>query len=104
MRRRARRCPTRWRPDGTVCELLQEDSRLRVLRCTFPPGVGHERHYHAPNFGYTIAGGRVRITDANGVREVNLKAGGNVIGDGVAWHQIVNIGDTTIVYLVVEPK
>ena len=39
-----------------VCELLHEDAQMRVLRCTFPPGVGHEPHYHPPHFGYVLEG------------------------------------------------
>ena len=57
-----------------VCERLHEDERQRVLRCTFPPGVGHERHFHAAHFG-----------------------------DGIDWHDVLNVGDTTSVYLIVEP-
>ena len=86
-----------------VCELLHEDSKQRVLRCTFPPGVGHERHFHRPHFGYTIVGGRMRITDASGVREVDAVTGSSFSSDGVAWHEVVNIGDTTSVFLIVEP-
>ena len=26
-----------------VCERLHEDTSQRVLRCTFPPGIGHDR-------------------------------------------------------------
>ncbi|MDJ0917649.1 MAG: hypothetical protein QNJ05_07790 [Woeseiaceae bacterium] len=92
-----------WQGDP-VCERLHEDKSQRVLRCTFPPTVGHERHFHAPHFGYAIAGGRVRITDASGVREVEFATGSHSVSDGVEWHEIVNIGDTTIVYLIVEPK
>ena len=87
-----------------VCERLHEDDRQRVLRCTFEPTVGHERHFHAPHFGYAIAGGRVRITDANGVREVEFPTGSHSVSEGVDWHEIVNIGKTTIVYLLVEQK
>ena len=58
-----------------VCERLDEDSKQRILRCTFAPGVGHERHYHAPNFGYAVSGGRMQITDASGSREVDLPTG-----------------------------
>jgi len=87
-----------------VCELLRDDARQRVLRCTFPPGIGHERHFHAPNFGYALSGGRVRITDPGGTREVDLATGSSFWSDGTAWHEIVNIGDTTVVYLIVEPK
>ena len=89
----------------SVCEKLHEDEKQRVLRCIFPPGIGHEKHFHAPNFGYTIAGGKVKITDSSGVREVEIKTGdSHVSPNGTEWHEIVNIGTTTIIYLVVEVK
>ena len=87
-----------------VCERLHEDAANRILRCTFPPGVGHERHFHPPHFGYAISGGRARITDANGVREVELATGSSFTSDGVEWHEVLNVGESTIVYLIVEPK
>ena len=40
-----------------VCEVLQDNEAVRVLRCTFPPGVGHEKHFHAPHVGYALKGG-----------------------------------------------
>ena len=92
-----------WRGES-VCELLEEDDRQRVLRCTFPPGVGHERHYHAPHAGYVLAGGKMRITDAGGTREVEPNTGGSWTSGGVEWHEVVNVGDTTSVYLIFEPK
>jgi hypothetical protein len=87
-----------------VCERLHEDDRQRVLRCSFPPGVGHERHFHAPHFGYALAGGRMRITDETGVREVDLATESSFTSEGVGWHEVLNIGDTTVTYLIVEPK
>lgn len=92
-----------WR-GAPVCERLQEDEALRVLRCTFPPGVGHERHFHPRHFGYALAGGRMRITDARGTREVDLETGSSFASDGVDWHEIVNVGETTVIYLIVEPR
>lgn len=89
---------------ATVCERLHEDSSQRILRCTFPPGVGHERHFHAPNFGYAVAGGRMQVTDDNGTRELDLPTGSHFASDGVAWHEVINIGDTTVIYLIIEPK
>lgn len=88
----------------SVCEILEENSKLRVLKCTFPPGVGHERHYHAPHFGYTLKGSRFRIKDTTGIREVNVPTGSNFSSDGVAWHEVLNIGDSTAVFLIIEPK
>ena len=87
-----------------VCEGLHEDAEQRILRCTFPPGGGHERHFHVPHFGYAISGGRMRITDQAGVREVDLVSGSSFSSEGTAWHEVINIGQTTTVYLIVEPK
>lgn len=87
-----------------VCKNLHESPRQRILECTFPPGVGHERHYHAPHFGYAIAGGRMRITDATGVREVDLRASSTFTSAGVPWHEVLNIGDSTVVYLIIESR
>lgn len=87
-----------------VCEKLHEDDAQRVLRCTFPPGTGHERHFHARHFGYALSGGKARITDVRGVREVDLATGSSFASDGTEWHEMLNIGPTTIQYLIVEPK
>lgn len=87
-----------------VCEQLRDDAELRVLRCTFPPGVGHERHFHAPNFGYALSGGKMRLTDSRGVREAELKTGSSFSSEGTEWHEALNIGDTTVSYLIIEPK
>ena len=87
-----------------VCELLFENDAARAMRCSFPPGVGHERHWHAPHFGYILEGGTMRITDANGTREQETPSGASWWSDGVEWHEAVNIGDTTTAYLIIEPK
>jgi len=92
-----------WKGDK-VCEVLQEDERLRALKCTFAPGVGHERHFHAAHFGYVLEGGKMRITDAEGARIVETKAGASWKSDGLAWHQAMNVGDTKTSYIIVEPK
>lgn len=87
-----------------VCERLHEDQTQRVLRCTFAPGVGHEKHYHKPHFGYALAGGKMRLIDASGTREVVLATDTDFSSGGTAWHSVLNVGDSTVVYLIVEPK
>lgn len=88
-----------------VCEALQEDAMIRVLRCTFPPGVGHEPHYHPPHFGYVLEGESVmRITTDEGVREAPVRAGGSFANDSEVRHAALNIGDQTTTYLIVEKK
>ena len=87
-----------------VCEKLHDDAHQRVLRCTFPPGVGHDRHQHTRHFGYALSGGKMRITDAKGSREAEIKAGSSFASEGVAWHEVLNVGSTTVQYLIVEPR
>lgn len=89
---------------ASVCQKLHEDVDQRILRCTFPPSVGHERHFHGRHFGYAISGGRMRVTDADGTRELEIVTGSSFTSNGVAWHEVLNVGDTTVVYLIVEPK
>ena len=87
-----------------VCEVLIDNEKVKTLKCTFPPGVGHERHYHAAYFGYTLAGSKFRITDTTGTREVEIPTGYDFYNEKVEWHEVLNIGDSTAVFLIVEPK
>ncbi|WP_033956041.1 cupin domain-containing protein [Psychroserpens jangbogonensis] len=87
-----------------VCEVIEDNDKVRTLKCTFPPGVGHERHYHKSHFGYTLAGSTFRIKDTTGTREVTIPTGYSFYNDKVDWHEVLNIGDSTAVFLIVEPK
>lgn len=87
-----------------VCEVLEENDHVRVLKCTFPPGVGHERHYHAAHFGYTVAGSTFRITDTTGTREVHVPTGSHFYNERIDWHEVLNVGDSTAVFLIMEPR
>jgi beta-alanine degradation protein BauB len=92
-----------WKGEKT-CEPLFENDKFRAGRCTFPPGVGHERHFHRPHFGYIVAGATMRMTDAAGTQDRVLQTGATWWSDGIEWHEGVNIGDTTGVYVIIEPK
>jgi hypothetical protein len=87
-----------------VCELLEENDRIRVLKCTFEPGDGHEKHFHKPHFGYAISGSKFRMKDTTGVKEVSFPSGGHFFSQGTPWHEALNIGDSTAVFLIIEPK
>ena len=91
-------------PDPLPSTLQHQTQTHRVLRCTFPPGVGHERHYHPAHYGYALSGGTMRITDETGVRTVTLETGSDYSSDGTAWHEVVNVGDTPVIYLMVEKR
>ena len=87
-----------------VCELLEENESIRVLKCTFEPDVGHEKHYHKPHFGYALAGSNFRIIDADGTKEIRVTTGSSFYSEGTDWHEALNIGDSTAVFLIIEPK
>ena len=87
-----------------VCEVLEESDQLRVLKCTFPPGVGHEQHFHAPHIGYTLAGGKFQIKDSSGIRTVDVPTGISFRNDILTVHEVLNVGETTGVFLIMETK
>lgn len=87
-----------------VCEVVEENEKLRVLQCSFAPGVGHEKHYHPAHFGYTIQGSTFKIKDTNGIREVKVPTGSSFYNDEILWHEVLNIGDSTAIFLIMEPK
>ena len=37
-----------------VCKVLEENDKVRSLKCVFPPGIGHEKHFHKAHFAYTF--------------------------------------------------
>jgi quercetin dioxygenase-like cupin family protein len=93
-----------WKGQAT-CEQLEEYEQVRILRCTFPPGVGHERHTHARgDFGYVLSGGKMQVTDAKGTQVIEDKVGDHWVSGPIEWHEAVNVGDTTLSYLIVELK
>ena len=86
------------------CENLYEDDNIRVLRCTFPPNVGHERHSHPASFLYVLNGGRGTVTDSTGTREFQVKSDQSRPANAVEWHEMLNTGESTLRYLIVEKK
>lgn len=88
-----------------VCENLHEDQMIRILRCTFPPGIGHEMHYHPPHFGYVLSGDSImRITTDAGVADRPVHAGSTFTNDTEIRHAALNVGSETTTYLIVEKK
>lgn len=87
-----------------VCEILEENKEYRILKCTFPPKIGHELHYHKPHFGYTLQGSTFKITNDSGTNEYAVPTGFSFSNDKVIQHEVVNIGDSTAVFLIMEPK
>jgi len=87
-----------------VCQKLSENKHEEILRCTFPPGIGHEKHKHKVNFGYALSGGKMQISDEKGTRTVDLKTNSHFESLGTNWHKVLNVGETTVIYLMIESK
>jgi quercetin dioxygenase-like cupin family protein len=86
------------------CEKLYEDAQLLVARCTFPPGSKHVKHFHPGVLSYVLSGGKAQIEDAKGTRQVEPRTGSYNNSPPVPWHELTNVGDTTISYLLIERK
>jgi quercetin dioxygenase-like cupin family protein len=93
-----------WMGEKT-CELLYETDEVRVGRCIFPPGIGHEKHFHYPHFGYVLEGGTLSITDEQGSQTVRQTVtGASWSTTTITVHEALNVGETTTSYIIVEPK
>ena len=86
------------------CEKLFEDAQVLVARCTFPPGAMHVCHSHPSYLSYVVSGGQAQVQDEKGVRKVNVVAGALADVPPTPWHELTNVGDTTLQFVVVEKK
>jgi len=86
------------------CEKLFEDAQILVARCTFPPGAMHVCHSHPSYLSYVVSGGQAQVQDEKGVRKVNVVAGALADVPPTPWHELTNVGDTTLQFVVVEKK
>lgn len=91
-----------WQGQKT-CELMYQNESVRVARCVFPPGIGHQKHYHNPHFGYVLEGGTLQIVDDSGKKVVMTEAGKSWSTTEMTVHEALNVGDTTTSYLILEP-
>jgi beta-alanine degradation protein BauB len=90
-----------------LCENLYEDSNIRILRCTIAPCEVHVRHSHPALFGYVLkgAGGKGKVVDEKGTRTFDEGPEGDHWTSGpTPWHEIANIGNITLSYLLIEKK
>jgi quercetin dioxygenase-like cupin family protein len=86
------------------CEKLFEDAQIRVSRCSFPPGAMHLCHSHPSYISYVLSGGKAQVQDEKGTRQVEVRTGSYADVPPVPWHEVTNIGDTTLVFLITEKK
>ena len=86
------------------CEKLFEDAQVRIARCTFPPGAAHVCHSHPSYVSYVLSGGKAEVQDEKGIRKVDIVTGTFADVPPLPWHEVANVGETTLQFLVVEKK
>jgi quercetin dioxygenase-like cupin family protein len=99
-------------PDGLLvgwkgkelCQKLSEDAQVRLVRCTLPPGTAHVCHSHPAYISYVLSGGKAELQDEKGTRRLDLGTGTFADRPPTAWHEVANVGETTLQFLIVEKK
>lgn len=86
------------------CEKVYEDAQIRVARCTFPPGAVHVRHSHPGYLTCSLSEGKGQVEDAKDKRLVDFHADKCTNSVPIPWHELTNVGDTTLNFLVIERK
>jgi quercetin dioxygenase-like cupin family protein len=92
-----------WRGERP-CQKLTEDAQILVVRCTLPPGTAHVCHSHPASISYILSGGKAEVRDERGTRRVELVTGSFTDRPPLQWHEVANVGETTLQFLVVEKK
>ncbi|MBE1299895.1 MAG: hypothetical protein GJ680_08335 [Alteromonadaceae bacterium] len=84
-------------------DVLLENDKVLVLKMTLKPGESDNWHQHNAETVYFQSGGRATITTDEGANTLDIPNGFTMWHD--AWkHQVSNVGETTIVAIIVESK
>jgi quercetin dioxygenase-like cupin family protein len=85
-------------------KLVLDDSHVRVIEGSLKPGEKTVMHHHPDHMIYFISGGTVRFTMKDGSTKETTAKDGEARWNEAVDHQTENIGNTTVKYLIVEPK
>lgn len=90
--------------DPQHAKVEYEDSQIRVIRVTLPPGETSPMHSHPAHFATVIQGSLLRSANSAGeVTEMNAPSGASRYLDAVR-HEVTNIGQTTLIEVITELK
>ena len=86
----------------TVVKLRFENERVRVLETVSNPGDREQMHSHPASVVFVVAGGKLRLTTAEGKSsDVEFKTGDTLWREPVT-HAAENIGTTQLHAIIVE--
>ena len=46
----------------------------------------------------------MQLTDETGTRIVELATGSDFVSEGIVWHEVLNVGNSLVQYLIIEIK
>lgn len=84
-------------------KLLLENDQVRVLEMVLKPGEADVLHHHHNETVYFQMGGKLKITTGDEVMEAEV-SDGHVMWHAAWTHQVSNVGNTTVVAIIVEEK
>jgi quercetin dioxygenase-like cupin family protein len=82
-----------------------ENDRVVVTEWRFAPGAETGYHIHAHDYIVVpVTSGRLRLEEPDGVREVELKAGGSYARPAGVAHNVVNANPFEFAFIEIELK
>ena len=92
------------RPQATSAVQV-DNERVRVTEWRFAPGEATGWHRHDLDYVIVpVAGGTIRLESASGSSEAELVPGRSYYREAVIEHDVVNSGETEVVFVEVELK
>jgi quercetin dioxygenase-like cupin family protein len=85
-------------------KLVLDNSHVRVIEGSLKPGEKTAMHHHPQHLIYFLSGGTVRFTLKDGSKKELTSKTGETRWNEAVDHETENIGNTTVRYLIVEPK
>lgn len=82
-----------------------DDDRVRVTEWRFAPGAATGHHRHELDYVVVpLMDGRLRLVEADGAREVALKAGVSYSRKAGVEHDVINANDYEFAFVEIELK
>ncbi len=89
---------------SNVAGLLLENDRVRVITGTLKPGDKAAMHSHPDHVVYTTKSGKIKLTYPSGnTKDIDMEEGRAMFMEAQS-HEVNNIGDTTVAFVVIELK
>ncbi|WP_432697330.1 cupin domain-containing protein [Marinobacterium sp. YM272] len=88
-----------------IAQIDVDNDDVRVTRWSFEPGTETGHHRHEYDYVITpITNSTMQIEDAEGSRQVDIKAGVSYYRQAGVEHNVTNVSDTPMIFVETEIK